>query len=261
MPHRILPNSLPTALRCLKKARDQYLLTTVPADRVINAEQWAKLNPDPALVPPSFLTTLLKEAGEVDIAIGDQGTATDNFNAARKRAAMFVSHFYQVYDLGVAREIYTAAGRSYYGRSITDTTIPDLSTEDDLSDALDALIKGEADRQTAEGAGFVPMSNPTAAEVSVARTQFNTLRNPKNLALEKTDREREEAMALLPEALELCKDICDTVEYFYRKDTDDSSRRQKCERWGVTFAFDPNQPNTPAPTTPTGGGTTPAPNP
>lgn len=181
----------------------------------------------------------------MDIAVGQQGTATDAFNTARKRAVLFVSHFHQVYDLGVVRETYTAAGRSYYGRNITDTTIPDPATEDDLADALDAIINGEAARQAAEGLAFVAMSNPSAAEVAAVRTAFNTARNPKKLALEKTDREREEASALLPEALELCKDIYDTVEYFFRKDTDDSSRRQKCERWGVAYAFDPAAPATP----------------
>lgn len=247
MPHRVLPNSIPTALRCMKKARDQWLLTTNPAERAITAEHWAKLNPDPALNPLSFLSRLLKETGEVDIAVGEQGTATDNFNAARKRAALFVSHFHQVYDLGVAREVYTAAGRSYYGRSISDTTIPDPATEDDLADALDAIIKGETDRQTAEGLAFVAMSNPSAAQVATARTAFTTLRNPKKLALEKTDREQEEASVMQPEALALCKDIYDTVEFFFRKDTDDASRRKKCERWGVTYVFEPGeQPDPPA---------------
>lgn len=247
MPHRVLPNSLPTAIRCLKKARDQWVLTAAPAERALNAEHWAKLNPDPALNPPSFLNRLLKETAEVDIALGAQGTATDHFNAARKRAATLVSHFYQVYDLGVARGLYAAAARSYYGRSITDTAIPATDTEDDLADALDALLKGETDRQTAEGTAFVPMSNPTAAEVATVRTQFLNLRAPKKLALEKTDREREEASALLPEALDLCKDIYDTVEYFFRKEADDASRRKKCERWGLTYHFDPSEQPAPPP--------------
>ncbi len=264
MPHRILANSIPTALRVLKKARDQYLLTTNPAERAITAEQFAGLDPvdPPAPAQPSFLNQFIKETGEVDIALGEQGTATDNFNAARKRAAMFVSHFHQVYDLGVAREVFTAAGRSYYGRNISDTTIPDPSDDDDLSDALDAIIKGETDRQAAEGAAFVAMSNPSAAQVATVRTAFTTARNPKNLALQKTDREREEASAKLPAALERCKDIYDTVEYFYRKDPDDSSRRQKCARWGVMYASDPNEPAAEGGTTggTTGGGTTPPPN-
>jgi hypothetical protein len=60
---------------------------------------------------------------------------------------------------------------------------------------------------------------------------------------------------MLPEALDRCKDIYDTVEYFYRKDPDDSSRRQKCERWGVVYAYDPPPP------APAGGGTPPPPGP
>jgi hypothetical protein len=41
-----------------------------------------------------------------------------------------------------------------------------------------------------------------------------------------------------------------------RKDPDDASRRQKCERWGVVYAFDANEPGAPA----RAGGTTPPPN-
>jgi hypothetical protein len=41
-------------------------------------------------------------------------------------------------------------------------------------------------------------------------------------------------------------DLCDTVEFFYRKDPDDSSRRQKCERWGVVYLAEPTPP-APAP--------------
>lgn len=44
----------------------------------------------------------------------------------------------------------------------------------------------------------------------------------------------------------------DTMEYFHRKDTDDGSRRTKCERWGVVYFFapaatPPPSPNPPAP--------------
>ena len=36
------------------------------------------------------------------------------------------------------------------------------------------------------------------------------------------------------------------MEYFFRKDTNDASRRQKCTRWGVVYVFEPGeQPATP----------------
>jgi hypothetical protein len=65
-----------------------------------------------------------------------------------------------------------------------------------------------------------------------------------------TDQQREELNALYPAAQALAVDICDTVEFFYRKDPDDASRRVKCQRWGVVYIYD--QPAAPAPTpTPT----------
>ena len=42
-------------------------------------------------------------------------------------------------------------------------------------------------------------------------------------------------------------DICDTIEFFYRKYTDASSSRQKCERWGVVCHFEPIDPAAPVP--------------
>lgn len=252
MPHRVLANSIPTAHRVLKKARDQYLLTTNPAERALSVEQFAGLDPvnPPAPALPSFLNRFLKETGEVDIAIGEQGTATDTFSAARKRAGMFVSHFHQAY---------TSASRA------TSSPPPDAATTDAASatppSPTRAMMttwptpstpssKGEADRQAADGAAFVAMSNPSAAQVAAVRTAFTTARNPKQLALQKTDREREEASVMLPEALERCKDIYDTVEYFYRKDTDDGSRRQKCERWGVAYVHEDATPPVPTPLPP-----------
>jgi hypothetical protein len=35
--------------------------------------------------------------------------------------------------------------------------------------------------------------------------------------------------------------------FFYRKDTDASSSRQKCERWGVVCHFEPIDPAAPVP--------------
>ncbi len=68
-----------------------------------------------------------------------------------------------------------------------------------------------------------------------------------------TDREKEELTALYTEAHALAVDICETVEFFYRKDPVDSSRRSKCMRWGVVYIYDdgtPVPPETPTPPTP-----------
>jgi hypothetical protein len=57
----------------------------------------------------------------------------------------------------------------------------------------------------------------------------------------------------------LAVDICDTVEFFYRKIPDASTRRVSCECWGVVYLFDNNGTPSPVPpvTTTTAAGTSP----
>lgn len=256
MPSRRLPNSMPAVIRTLKTARDTWKNTPVAADRAISADHWAKLD-DAA--PTSFLNRLLKEASDVDLALAAQAPLSTQFGQVYARLTLFVSHFHQVLDMGITRGTFAAGARSYYGRDIGASTIPDLSSVEAVMEAAESIVTGEAARFTAEAAAHVPMALPSAAEVATLRTQFLTLRNQREQALVKTDREREELMALYTEGQTLAVDICDTVEFFFRKDPDAGSRRTKCERWGVVYHFEPaEQPPTPPDPNPP---TPPAPNP
>ena len=244
MPSRRLPNSMPAVIRTLKTARDEWKNTPVAADRAISADHWAKLDD---AVPTSFLNKLLKEASDVDLALAAQAPLSDQFGQVYARLTLFVSHFHQVLDMGIARGAFPAGARGYYGRDIGATSIPDLSNQIAVMEAAEAIVTGEAARATAEGAAYVAMALPSAAEVATLRTQFLAVLNTRELALVKTDREREELMALYTEAQILAVDICDTVEFFFRKDTNDGSRRTKCERWGVVYHFEPGEQPAPEP--------------
>lgn len=245
---------MPAVIRTLKTARDTWKNTPNPADRAITAENWARLD-DAA--PASFLNTLLKEASDVDLAQAAQAPLSNQFAQLYARLTLFVSHFHQVLDMGITRGTFAAGARGYYGRDVGASTIPDLSNIDLVMEAAEKVVTGEAARATAEGAAHVPMALPSAAEVGAIRTQFLAVFNQRDQAEVTTDREREELMALYTEAQALAVDICDTVEYFFRKDPDPASRRVKCQRWGVVYIYEPGEtPETPpAPTPP------PAPNP
>lgn len=92
------------------------------------------------------------------------------------------------------------------------------------------------------------MTMLSAAEVAVLRDQFLTLSHLSDQAQINTDKQREELQALYPEAQALAVDICDTVEFFYRKDPEDGSRRTKCARWGVVYVYDQTEtPPAPVP--------------
>jgi len=265
MPSRRLPNNMPAVIRTLKTARDKWKNTPLAADRALTADQWAQLDDT---VPGSFLNRLLKEASDVDLALAAQAPLTSGVSQTAARLTQCVSHFHQVLDLGIARGDFAVGARGYYGRDINASAIPDLTTYDNVAEAAENIVSGEAARATAEGpgtpvtfdsgvrfdsgvkfdsttGGYVAMSNPSAAQVGALLAQYQTLSRQSEQALVNTDTQREELQALYATAQALAVDICDTVEYFYRKDPDASSRRVKCERWGVVYLFD--QPAAPAP--------------
>lgn len=252
MPSRRLPNTMPAIIRTLKAARDAWKNTPNAADRAISAEHWAQLDDT---VPTSFLNILLKEATDVDLALAAQAPLTTALSQKGAQLTMFTSHFCQVLDLGITRGTFAAGARSYYGRDVGASTIPDLSTYDLVAEAAERVVTGEAARQATEGAVFVPMALPAAAEIA-------TLRNQQTQALVKTDREREELGALYAQGYALAVDICDTVEFFFRKDPDPGSFRTKCQRWGVVYIYEDGTPvPAPAPAPTPTPDPNPAPNP
>ncbi len=246
MPSRKLPYTIASTIRVLTTARDEWKNTPIAANRAISTDQWNQLND---AVPASFLNHFLKEASDVDLALAAQAPLTSQFSAKADELAMFVSHFHQVLDLGITRGFFQAGARSYYGRDINSTSIPDLSSYQAIGEAAQKIVDGETARETAEGGGFKAMNLPSVEEVNLLLEQFVSSRNQSEQALVNTDTQREELQALYTQAQALAVDIYDTVEFFYRKDPDASSRRVKCERWGLVYAFEPT-PDNPTPPTP-----------
>jgi len=273
MPHRQNPDSVRAVTAVLTTARDMYLETTNPALRAIGADLYAKLD---TTVETSVLSRLLKEGADVQIALAGQAPLSNIVDKGGALLAKYISHFHQVLDLGIDRGAFAVGARSFYGREVTASALPPLSTYQQLLDAADAIVNGEARRAAAEatGAAFydrgvkfdsgatydtpakphIPMALPSAAEVGAVRDRFKTLFSQSRQAQANTDIQREELLALYNEARAVAIDVCDTVEFFYRKDPDASSRREKAARWGVPYVFDDNE-QPPATTTPT---TTPA---
>lgn len=86
MPYRRLPNTMSAVIRTLKAARDQWKLTTTPADRAITDAHWAQLDDAPA--SNSFLNRLLKEASDVDLAQAAQAPLTSALSQACDRLTL-----------------------------------------------------------------------------------------------------------------------------------------------------------------------------
>jgi hypothetical protein len=256
MPSRRTPNTTPAVLRGLQTARDAWK-NSPASDRAITADQWAQLDDSN---PNSLLSRMLKQVSDVDVALAMQAPLTSSLAQSAARLTMFVSHFHQVLDFGITRGAFKPGARGYYGRDLNASTLPDLSTYDAVQQAAQHIVDGEVARDAVEDSPFVAMALPGAVEVGTVLAQFKAVRSQSIQAITQTDHEREDVSALYPEAQALAVDICDTVEFFYRKDPDASSRRAKAARWGVVYIYDASEPDAPpAPTpTPPPAGTVPA---
>ena len=235
MPNRRLPNTLSSVIRTLTTARDA--LNQFPSARLVSADHAAKLD---GSQPDSFLNVFLKEAGDVPNALAAQAPLTSALGQAIARLTLHTSHFHQVYDLGVARGVFTAGGRAFYGRDITATTLPDLRSIPAVLEAAAKIAPGEAARQTAEGAAFTPMTLPAAGEVAAVHADALEKRAAAETAKLHTDTEEGELAILYPAAQKLAVSLINTIEFHLaeREDLDAPGRRRIARAWGVVYVND-----------------------
>lgn len=235
MPNRRLPNTISSVIRTLTTAREAW--KQFPQDRLITPAHWAKLDDSNAA---SFLNQLLKEAGDVPLALAAQAPLTGALSQTVARLTVFVSHFHQVYDLGVARGVFTPGSRAFYGREVTATTLPDLSTIGAVIEAAGRIAAGEAARNFAEGAGHVAMALPSAAEVAAVHAEAVQKRAASEAAKLHTDTQQGELAVLYTEAQKLAVSIINTIEFHLgeRPDLDDAGRRRIARHWGVVYVND-----------------------
>ena len=235
MPSRRLPNSQVTVLRTLTAARDAW--KRFPAERLITATHWGKLDDS---APASLLNRFIKESGDVQTALAAQAPATSAMAQAIDRLALHVSHFHQVYDLGVTRGVLTPAGRAHYGRDLSAGSLPDLSTIPAILEAGAKIAPGETARAAAGGAAHVPMALPSAAQVAAVHADAAAKRATAETAKLATDTEQNQAAALYPEAYALAVSILNTIEFNLseRPDLDGPGRRRIARAWGAVYIND-----------------------
>lgn len=164
-------------------------------------------------------------------AKAQQTTLTPQKDAVYEILRRFISHFIQVFNLGVARGKYPAADRSYYQIPVSSAAVPNLDQQDNANQWASNLITGDPLRVAAGGAA---MANPDIAEVEAAFAAAGIQYNAHNLASEALDNAEEAVANTNPEADSLIKRIWDEVETFYGEE-EASSKRENSRRWGVVY--------------------------
>lgn len=158
-------------------------------------------------------------------------TNTPVKDAAVSLCRMYVSHFIQVFNLGVARGKYPAGHRAYYQLDADSDAVPDLRAEDLVRVWAHRLVDGDAVRLANGG---LPMANPDISEVQTALSAMETQMTTHDNLTALLDNEQETVDGLNTAADSLIKRVWDEVETFYGEETIES-KRANARLWGVIY--------------------------
>lgn len=228
MPFRQLPNTDENRAKALKNAKEKAD-NTDPANWAIDAATKARID--------AFLPDWEQELTERGEALSGQTSASATEDEAMGETQMYMSHFWQVFNFAIEREVFSASDRAYYQAPVNNSEIPWTFTESEILVWGQRLIDGEAARIAAGGTA---MENPTIDDVIVKYNAFVAAHNAQSTAKDEYDKEQEDVEDKRPEADDLILDIWDEVEFTYRKD-DPPSKRRKAREWGVFYASRPGE--------------------
>ena len=168
----------------------------------------------------------------------EMAKCNSQFQPLGKMARLYISHFIQVLNMTVQRNEIKAEYKTLYNLQPDDFTLPDLSTEQALTEWGERIIKGENERLARRGG--TPIYNPTIAKVKVhydifteARYSRDRYKKQMQRSLEKLNEHRAEVDAIL-------LDIWNQVENFY-SDLPLEQRLDMCRQYGIIYYYRKNE--------------------
>lgn len=219
---RFIPNSSPTRLQVLTKAKEKKD-SLLPAQNIFTATTTARLD----IIQPDFEAAI----NDVMAEKGNAVAATNFKNLQGKKLRMFCSHYLQVFNFGVERGKYTVASRAYFGLNTETGHLPSMVTDEEVEQVAKNIATGEVQLISH---GLPAMANPSAAEVAAELAGFKTVLLAHSNAAQVLDQAQEAVDALVPEADKVIRKIYDEAEAHFNEE-EAASMRADCEFWGVIY--------------------------
>jgi hypothetical protein len=198
----------------------------------------ATITPGNEVLHPQTATRLALGQPQFNTALNNMAVAQSllTMNTPLKVAAidtcrMMVSHFVQVFNLGVARGKYFVGHRAMYTLPSDSAAVPTMDADSDVINWAQRIITGDANRITAGG---LPMANPDITEVTTAFTAANALFMTQNTLTQTLKERQQDVVNLIVEVDKLILRVWDDVEAFYGEDNNAGTRAQ-AQLWGVVY--------------------------
>jgi hypothetical protein len=228
MPYRRLPNTDEARLRALhqayKKAKE-----LPPFQLAFSQSTYQQTQ--------SFLPLFEKTISEHRFNYTTQVKRGKEYQQLLKKVRTYTSHFIQVMNMAVQRGELPSSTRSFYGMKENDNRIPGLTTENDIIEWGERIIKGEAERVKK---GLSPITNPTIGKVKVWYDNFVNAFHSHKTTKKTNARYIGELGDLRKNADEIIVKIWDEVEAKF-KNLKEEERREKAAQYGIAYVFRKNE--------------------
>jgi hypothetical protein len=228
MPYRRLPNTDSARLRALKKAVE--LSKEIPPFRLaFSMKTLVKIQ--------AFLPVFENAISHQRQTLANQNEkARANQETARK-ARLYLTHFLKVMNMAIIRGEIPAETRTFYGIASDDSSLPSLTTENELVAWGKRIIDGEEYRIRK---GSSPVTNPTIAVVKVRYEKFLDTRNHYKTINRRVNECVNRTSDMRTEADELIALLWNEIETGFSS-LGEEEKRSSCEKYGLTYVFRRNE--------------------
>ena len=161
----------------------------------------------------------------------------ENYDAALKKARMYVSHFIQVLSMCIMRGEVARSKRPYYGLPENEDTVPNLFSEASVLEWGQKIIAGEQRRQ---GEGGIPIYNPTMGRVSVVFEIFKEMYDRQHMLQTRTAEALANISNMRYDVDELIFEVWGEVEKSFAS-LSGEARIKKCAEYGVIYYYRPDR--------------------
>jgi hypothetical protein len=224
MPYRRLPNTDTARIKAMKTA----------------LEKGKELPPNKMAFSSKTIVRLQKFLPQFDHnfhlyrqALASQNKKSKDYNETLRKARIYLTHFIRVMNMAIFRGDLPAETRAFYGLATDESTVPSLTSENELMSWGRRIIEGEEFRIKKGGS---PITNPTIAVVKVRFENFLEAWNYHNTFAKRTIEYTEKNTKLRKEADEIILQLWNEVEHTHTS-LPEEIRRTESEEYGLKYFF------------------------
>ncbi|MCR5696227.1 MAG: hypothetical protein K6G73_04540 [Marinilabiliaceae bacterium] len=226
MPYRRLPNTDQARLRALRIAVDV-------ADNT--AAQSLLFSQKLFIEAKSFLPHFEQAIMRYNENRTSQASLGKRVAEAGKLARLYLSHYIQVFNMCITRGEIKPEARELLGLNVDHSTIPDISSDQQLLYWGNKIVEGEERRSIGN-----KIYNPSIAVVKIKLLQFTEIYNSHRDMIQTIGKYHEKLDEIRYKADELILNIWNEVEGALQP-IDSNEKRDICSSYGIVYFYRPNE--------------------